>query len=348
MRIAAKVAEAVEGGVYEQGVETVRADSLVLESREAVFVHAASGAATALCAIRRRDRLKALTADGALRMRSEALAAGRSARLVANPRSGRAALVVPAPARMRDDGGVDDRVRLVRPAGRDTMAGEALAASSWQDAAPEHWRALWEAELEALPTHAESRLWLVSGLLLPLWDRLPTDSVRVRTLTTDAGERLIGRTLGAAQAQALRLALGLGGGVALTAGEVHEAVIGGGTAFPLANGWRLARRRAMGMGPHRGRGAGRHRPAGAEAPRVHHRNRLMAHPRVRARCGHPRTPARALAARRGRARGVGAGRLCSTGPRPSCRRPLPLRSTPTPPPAPRDGGPRAVHPGDSP
>ena len=246
VRIAAKVAEAVEGGVYEQGVETVRADSLVLESREAVFVHAASGAATALCAIRRRDRLKALTADEALRMRSEALAAGRSARLVASSRSGRAALVVPAPARMRDDGGVDDRVRLVRPAGRDTMAGEALAASSWQDAAPSHWRALWEAELEALPTHAESRLWLVCGLLLPLWDRLPTDSVRVRTLTTDAGERLIGRTLGAAQAQALRVALGLGGGVALTAGEVHEAVIGGGTAFPLANGWRLARRRAMG------------------------------------------------------------------------------------------------------
>ena len=246
VRIAAKVAEAVEGGVYEQGVETVRADSLVLESREAVFVHAASGAATALCAIRRRDRLKALTADGALRMRDEARAAGRSARLVANPRSGRAALVVPAPARMRDDGGVEDRVRLVRPAGRDTMAGEALAASSWQDAAPEHWRALWEAELKALPTHAESRLWLVSGLLLPLWDRLPTDSVRVRTLTTDAGERLIGRTLGAAQAQALRVALGLGGGVALTAGEVYEAVIGCGTAFPLANGWRLARRRAMG------------------------------------------------------------------------------------------------------
>ena len=246
VRIAAKVAEAVEGGVYEQGVETVRADSLTLESREAVFVHAASGAATALCAIRRRDRLKALTADGALRMRDEALAAGRSARLVASSRSGRAALVVPAPARMRDDGGVEDRVRLVRPAGRDTMAGEALAASSWQEAAPDHWRALWEAELKALPTHAESRLWLVCGLLLPLWDRLPTDSVRVRTLTTDAGERLIGRTLGAAQAQALRTALGLGGGVALTAGEVHEAVIGCGTAFPLANGWRLARRRAMG------------------------------------------------------------------------------------------------------
>ena len=246
VRIAAKVAEAVEGGVYEQGVETVRADSLALESREAVFVHAASGAATELCAIRRRDRLSPLTAEEALRMQSEALAAGRSARLVANPRSGRAALAVPAPARMLDDGGVEDRVRLVRPAGRDTMAGEALAASHWQEAAPEHWRARWEAELATLPTHAESRLWLVSGLLLPLWDRLPAESVRVRTLATDAGERLIGRTLGAAQVQALRLALGLGGGGALTAEEVREALLGRGAAFALANGWRLARRRAMG------------------------------------------------------------------------------------------------------
>ena len=246
VRIAAKVAEAVEGGVYEQGVESVRADSLTLESREAVFVHAASGAVTELCAIRRRDRLEPLTADEALRMRDETLAAGRGARLMANPRSGRAALVLPAPARMLDDGGVEDRVRLVRPAGRDTMAGEALAASNWHEAAPGDWRARWEGELKTLPTHAESRLWLVSGLLLPLWDRLPTESVRVRTLATDAGERLIGRTLGAGQARALRLALGLGGGAALTAEEVHEALLDRGAAFPLANGWRLARRRAMG------------------------------------------------------------------------------------------------------
>ena len=147
---------------------------------------------------------------------------------------------------MLDDGGVEDRVRLVRPAVSDTMAGEGLAVSNWQEAEPSHWRALWEAELKALPTHTESWLWLVSGLLLPLWDRLPTDSVRVRTLATDAGERPIGRMLGAAQARMLRIALGLGGDVGLIAEEVYEAVLDCGTAFPLANGWRLARRRAMG------------------------------------------------------------------------------------------------------
>ena len=63
--------------------------------------------------------------------------------------------------------------------------------------------------------------------------------MRVRTLATDAGERLIGRMLGAAQA--LRTALGLGGGITLTAGEIHEAVLDRGTAFPLANGCRRAK-----------------------------------------------------------------------------------------------------------
>ena len=38
-------------------------------------MHAASGAATELCATLRHDRLNALTADEALRMQSEALAA---------------------------------------------------------------------------------------------------------------------------------------------------------------------------------------------------------------------------------------------------------------------------------
>ena len=102
----------------------------MFELREAVFVHDASGAATEFCVILRRDRLHPLTADAALRMHSDALAAGRTARLMANPRLGRAALVVPAPVRILDDGGVEDRVRLVRLALRDTMAGEVLAASS--------------------------------------------------------------------------------------------------------------------------------------------------------------------------------------------------------------------------
>ena len=245
VRIEAAIEQAVEAGTFERGVETIHADGLAVASREPLFVHEGSGAVTELVEIARRDRLEPLTADAALRHRDIALAHGDAARLMVNARSGRVALATPAPSLMRDDGGVEKRVRLVRPAGRDTVAANALAASSWTEAAEPDWRALWDAEVAALPSHTESRFWLVAGLLLPLWDRLP-GRMRVRRLATDAGEALIGRVFGGAEAAGLRDAFGLAGGLALTPAEMHEALVAKGTAFTLGNGWRLARRRAMG------------------------------------------------------------------------------------------------------
>ncbi len=245
VRIEAAIEQAVEAGTFERGVETIHADGLEVASREALFVHEGSGAVTEMVEVARRDRLEPLTADAALQSRDVAVRSGDAARLMANARSGRAALATPAPSLMRDDGGVEKRVRLVRPAGRDTVAANALAASNWAEADEPEWRALWEAEVAALPSHTESRFWLVAGLLLPLWDRLP-GRMRVRRLVTDPGEALIGRVFGAAEAAGLRDAFGLEGRLALTPAEMHEALTTKGTAFTLGNGWRLARRRAMG------------------------------------------------------------------------------------------------------
>ncbi|MCY3672514.1 MAG: hypothetical protein OXH14_15760, partial [Alphaproteobacteria bacterium] len=83
-------------------------------------------------------------------------------------------------------------------------------------------------------------------LLLPVWDRLPAENMRVRRLTSDDGHSLIGRVLDAEQVRAVRQSFGLGGGPAMTAPEAFEAVMGRGNALDLANGWRLARRRLMG------------------------------------------------------------------------------------------------------
>ena len=126
-RIEANIEQAIEAGTHEQGVETIRADSLTVASRETVHVHEASGAATELVEIVRRDRLVPLAADDALAL--------RDGRPVINTRSKRAAVVLPAPSRMFEDGGVEARVRLVRPAAREPMAAAELAASNWEDAA---------------------------------------------------------------------------------------------------------------------------------------------------------------------------------------------------------------------
>ena len=108
------------------------------------------------------------------------------------------------------------------------MAAEELAASNWEDSGEDRWRVLWDAEIEGLPSHTESRLWLVTGLLLPIWDRL------------------LGRVLTPEQARAFRSAFGLAGGPVMSSAEMHEAILKHGASFDPANGWRLARRRLMG------------------------------------------------------------------------------------------------------
>ncbi len=242
-RIAAGIEQAVEAGAYEVGVETVRADSLAAAGRETLYRHPGTGAATELVEIVRRDRLEPTTADEALRTGEQT---DGGPHLVVNARSNRAAAVLPAPSGLFDDGGVQERVRLLRPAGRDSMAKAELDASNWRKTTETEWRTLWEDEIAGLPSHRESRFWLAAGLLLPVWDRLPAENMRVRRLNTDDGEALIGRVLDFEQVRAVRSAFGLGGGPAMTGAEAFDAVMGRGAALALANGWRLARRRIMG------------------------------------------------------------------------------------------------------
>ena len=242
-RIAAGIEQAMEAGTYEVGVETVRADSLAAAGRETLYTHPGSGAATELVEIVRRDRMEPTSADEALKIAEET---HRGPVLVVNARSDRAAVVLPAPSGLFDDGGVQERVRLLRPAGRDSMAKAELNASNWRKASETEWRTLWDGEIAGLPSHRESRFWLAAGLLLPVWDRLPAENMRVRRLRTDDGEALIGRVLDFEQVRVVRAAFGLEGGPAMTGAEAFDAVMGRGAALALANGWRLARRRIMG------------------------------------------------------------------------------------------------------
>ncbi|MYF07175.1 MAG: methylase [Rhodospirillaceae bacterium] len=245
-RIASNIEAAIEAGSYEVGVETVTADSLTVAGRETLYEHPGTGAATELVEIVRRDRLVPLTAESALEIGERDPGPDGRPRLAVNARSKRAAVILPAASRMLDDGGVRERVRLIRPATAETMASAELDASNWRRADESQWRRLWDAEIAGLPSHRDSRFWLATGLLLPVWDRLPAENMRVRRLTSDDGIALIGRVLDAEQVRAVRQSFGLDGGPAMTGVEAFAAVMGRGNALALANGWRLARRRLMG------------------------------------------------------------------------------------------------------
>ena len=242
-RIDANIAAAIEAGVFNRGVEAVRADSLTIADRETVFVHPTTRAETEIAEIVKRDRLRPLSADDALAAHRRG--SDKAPELVVNAQSNRAALVMPDASRMLDDGGVETRFRLIRPREPETIASKALAASNWAPADEPTWRNLWDTEIASLPSHAETRFWLVAGLLLPIWDRLPKDNLRVRRVTADDGDQLIGRILRAGEVRDVRAAFGLDGGPALSAEELRDEIMTRGRAVRLANGWKIARRRHM-------------------------------------------------------------------------------------------------------
>ena len=96
----------------------------------------------------------------------------------------------------------------------DKMTDEELAVLNLPKVEPSHLHALWETVLRTLPIHTESRLRPGSVFLFPLWEWLPAGSARA--FVTDAGERLIGQVLRAAQMRALPPAPNLDKDVRLT------------------------------------------------------------------------------------------------------------------------------------
>jgi len=68
-------------------------------------------------------------------------------------------------------------------------------ANNWTELTPENAEKLWNNAITELPEFRTSNLHLIGGTVLPVWDKLPTENVRIyRVLTTD-GDMLIGRVI---------------------------------------------------------------------------------------------------------------------------------------------------------
>ncbi len=239
--LASRIESAIAAGSYDIGVETLTADSLRVAERRTIHTHAATGAETRLFKVLRRDRNRPLAVADAL-----ALARDPRARLLVNAQSGRAAVQIWAPSLTLDDGEVQRRVRLVRPIARETIALDALDRTHWEEAVADRFAATWQAEVAQVPEFTESAFHIVTGLLLPIWNRLPDESLRVYRLQTDDGERVIGRLISPAAMGEVCRALGLDDAPTLAPNEAWSAVLADGAVLHLAGGLTIRRATVMG------------------------------------------------------------------------------------------------------
>lgn len=234
----AKIEGARASGTYDVGVETLTAESLTVTKRQVVYVHPTTGAETQVFTIRRKERNQPLSLADALDRAGDPRAV-----LLFNAQSGRAAVQVPAPSVVLDDGEVERRVRLVRPMERTALSVAALEHSHWQRSDQALFAQAWARELAEIPPFTESELHIVTGLLLPIWKRLPEESMRVYRLQTDAGERVIGRLVSPAWvAQAVSAVA-----ISMAPASAWNAVLDGRTILELQDGLSVRRSKVMGL-----------------------------------------------------------------------------------------------------
>ena len=234
--LTAKIEGAIRSGVYDVGLETLQAESFVITGSEVIHTHPGTGAETRLLTITRRERNRPTSLADALDHLSDP-----RARLLVNGRSGRAAVQIPAPSMMLDDGEIERRVCLLRPMEQHYAPLRMMDESHWEEADRAVFAAAWWAEVNDLPEFADSTIHIVAGLLLPIWKRLPNESTRVYRLQTDAGERIIGRRVSPAWAANAVTT----GAASLTTEQAFAALMDGTTILDLADGLQLRRARVM-------------------------------------------------------------------------------------------------------
>jgi predicted RNA methylase len=232
-----RIEGAVASGTYDLGVETLTAESLIVTDRRTLYVHPQTGAETQVFTIRRRERNHPFALADALERARDSRAV-----LLVNAKSGRAAVQVPAPSLMLDDGEVERRVRLLRPMERTAIPLAMMAQTHWKESDQAAFARAWERELAEVPAFTDSDLHIVTGLLLPIWKRLPDDSMRVYRLQTDSGERIIGRLVSPAWVAQTADAET----PTIAAADAWTALLDGRTLLDLHEGLQLRRVKVMG------------------------------------------------------------------------------------------------------
>ncbi|MFZ5700787.1 MAG: strawberry notch-like NTP hydrolase domain-containing protein [Pseudomonadota bacterium] len=235
--IQARVDAAREAGTLDMGVETIRAERIVPLSDQILRADPLTGAETRLLRLELHMRPHTTSWNRLMQVWDGT----NDIAFLRNGRSGRVALRVPSWSVTDEEGRPVPMCQLVRPTGSDRMAMGARGTSHWKSIDRDSFRTLWETEVaEAAAKLEVETISVATGLLLPVWHKLPADDVRVWRIGDASGEALLGRIVMPAQVEKLEAEFGLAASVRLTPAElVAAARADDGVPVPGLDGVRL-------------------------------------------------------------------------------------------------------------
>ena len=234
--IEARVEAAREAGTLDVGVESITAERITILDRTVIRRDPISGAETEILRLETEQRYKPLALDRALRLLGNA-----DARPMINRQSGRAGIRRDTFSLTGDDGEIIRRYELLRPTRVERMRQDLFLEASWEEASAAEFSALWAAEVEEVRGRIRTdTIYLVTGLLLPVWDRLPDNHVQVWRLTTDDGQSFLGRLVPAPIVPELAAAFGIDASIAVSSADIAKHVMSTGETSAIG-AYRLKR-----------------------------------------------------------------------------------------------------------
>lgn len=237
----------ISNGTMDVGLETLTALKTTKISEEVLFTEPNSGAQTKLVELDLEQKTR-------LQQWTDKLASSGTG-FVANNQSGNIWHVSDRKQRMDADGNLNSYYILGSPRSTvQVVKADEMTRERFTILEPTQARTAWEEEIKSIPPTYTEKAHVITGTILPVWDRLGRFSKIVRA-TTNQGERLLGVLIPRSELSEIRKKFGLHLQETITANDAVGAVINSGATAVLSNGWKIMRRRVSGeerielMGP---------------------------------------------------------------------------------------------------
>lgn len=236
--------EAEEKGMLDKGMETIRADRAELVDEKIIREYENGGEPTKYIRIKTYNKARIEPSVAKIgKLAGDFMGIYRDTK-------GQARAIFKLADRTTEGGLVTKRYRVQSPnVGRySTIDGATFA--KYTRVLNDEAQGAWDEAVAAMPEYDIRDAHMVTGALLPIWDRLSDSNIKVQRITLDSGERYLGRVINQTQADQLLRQFGQSRKAErLTGEQIVNTVIDEGrvvTVEKMYSGYELARARVSG------------------------------------------------------------------------------------------------------
>ena len=241
------VQAAAENGTLDVGVETITGVDVKKVKEETIHTDKESGAETKYVSIDVTNKTEKITFSDSADVFFKK--SGKT-EYFQNIRSKRIWVASDLNTRTNEDGSLEEFKRLKGPNYytsqqiKDTVLKN---PEKWKKVSAAEAKPLWDGEFKDLPDTSTSKIHMITGAILPIWDRLPRGETKIFRTQTNEGERLLGRVIPETMLNQTLENFGVGvEKIKMKGKDIARQVLDYGSVLRLSNGWRIKRSKVSG------------------------------------------------------------------------------------------------------